>query len=150
MKLHYIANVWCLRYSTFKYTDKLNILSNEKFFWFKNLWKETKFNNLYLCKWNKILILTTCTSSWLTKPGEVGKIITLFRLVAFPRHLSEIKVTFLFASRSFLTTNLCLMVKLIDKAIVINVKIHRNERERLYSSNKEGLTCCDKRIAANV
>jgi hypothetical protein len=32
------------------------------------------------------------------------------------------------------------MVKLIDKAIVINVKIHKNERKRLYLSNKEGVT----------
>jgi hypothetical protein len=31
------------------------------------------------------------------------------------------------------------MVKLIDKAIVINVKIQKNERKRLYSSNKEVL-----------
>jgi hypothetical protein len=33
------------------------------------------------------------------------------------------------------------MVKLIDKAIVINVKLHKNERKGLYSSNKENLTC---------
>jgi uncharacterized membrane protein affecting hemolysin expression len=39
------------------------------------------------------------------------------------------------------------MVKLIDKAIVINVKIHKNERKRLYSSNKENLT---KQTAANI
>jgi len=31
------------------------------------------------------------------------------------------------------------MVKLIDKAIVINVKIHKNEGKGFYSSNKEGL-----------
>jgi hypothetical protein len=35
------------------------------------------------------------------------------------------------------------MVKLIDKAIVINVKIHKNERKRLYSSNKENF-CTDE------
>ena len=34
-----------------------------------------------------------------------------------------------------------IMVKLIDKAIVINIKIHKNERKRLCSSNKENLTC---------
>jgi hypothetical protein len=34
-----------------------------------------------------------------------------------------------------LANNLCFMVKLIDKAIVINVKIHKNDRKRLYSSN---------------
>jgi hypothetical protein len=55
--------------------------------------------------------------------------------VDLPRPQSEIKVTmFLFASHSF-------MVKLIDKAIVINVKIHKNERKGFYSSNKEGLIC---------
>jgi hypothetical protein len=32
-------------------------------------------------------------------------------------------------------------VKLIDKGIVINVKIHKNERKRLYSRNKENFTC---------
>jgi hypothetical protein len=41
---------------------------------------------------------------------------------------------------SFLANNLCFMVKLIDKAIVINVKIHNNERIRIYSSNEENLT----------
>ena len=51
------------------------------------------------------------------------------------RPQSEIKVTmFLFASHSF-------MVKLIDEAIVINLKIHKNERKGFYSSNKEGLIC---------
>jgi hypothetical protein len=44
---------------------------------------------------------------------------------------------FPFASCSFLANNLRFKVKLIDKAIVINVKIHKNERKRLYSSNKE-------------
>jgi hypothetical protein len=44
------------------------------------------------------------------------------------------------ASRSFLANNLRFMVKLIDKAIVINVKIPKNERKKL-SSNKENLTC---------
>ena len=35
------------------------------------------------------------------------------------------------------------MVKLIDKAIVINGKIHKikNKRKIFYSSNKEGLIC---------
>jgi len=33
------------------------------------------------------------------------------------------------------------MVKIINKAIVINVKIHENERKRFYSSNKEGVIC---------
>ena len=37
------------------------------------------------------------------------------------------------------------MVKLIDKAIVINAKIHKNERKRLYSRNKENLSGWDKR-----
>ena len=46
--------------------------------------------------------------------------------VALPRLQSEIKVTlFLFASRSLLANDLRLMVKVIDKAIVINVKIYK-------------------------
>jgi hypothetical protein len=39
------------------------------------------------------------------------------------------------------------MVKLIDKAIVINVKIHKNERKRLYSSNKEKCSCPSNTVA---
>jgi len=55
---------------------------------------------------------------------------------------NEIAVAlFPFASRSFLANNLRFKVKVIDKAIVINIKIHKNERKRLYSSNKENLTC---------
>ena len=43
--------------------------------------------------------------------------------IALPRLQSEIKVAlFLFASISFLANNLRFMVKLIDKAIVINLK----------------------------
>ena len=43
--------------------------------------------------------------------------------IALPRLQSEIKVAlFLFASISFLANNLHFMVKLIDKAIVINLK----------------------------
>ena len=62
--------------------------------------------------------------------------------VALPRLQGEIKVAlFLFASHSFLANYLRFMVKLIDKAIVINVKIHKNERKRFYSSTKEGLIC---------
>jgi hypothetical protein len=57
---------------------------------------------------------------------------------------------FPFASCSFLANNLRFKVKLIDKAIVINVKIHKNERKRLYSSNKENLTCLEKSITANL
>jgi len=60
----------------------------------------------------------------ITKPDEVGEILTLYHfLVPLPRLQSEIKVTlFLFASRSFLANNLHFKVKLIDKGIVINVK----------------------------
>jgi len=62
--------------------------------------------------------------------------------IALPGLQSEIKVTvFPFASRSFHANNLHYMVKLIDKAIVFNVKIHKNERKRLYSSNIDNLTC---------
>jgi hypothetical protein len=65
----------------------------------------------------------------------VGKILAE---IALRRLQSEIIVAlFRFASRSLLANNLCFMVKLIDKTIVINVKIHKNERKRLYSSNKE-------------
>jgi len=62
--------------------------------------------------------------------------------IALPRLQSKIKVTlFLFASRSLLANNLRFMVKVIDKAIVINVKIYKNERKWLYSINKENLSC---------
>ena len=67
----------------------------------------------------------------LTKPGEVGEILgrnsrPISAEVALPRLQSEIKVTlFLFASRSLLANDLRLMVKVIDKAIVINVKIYK-------------------------
>jgi hypothetical protein len=55
--------------------------------------------------------------------------------VALPRLKSEIKVAFfLFASHSFLAYNFRFMVKLIDKAVVIHLKIHKNERKMLYSS----------------
>ena len=56
---------------------------------------------------------------------------------------------FFFASYSFLANNLHFMVKLNNKAIVINVKIHKNERKGFYSSNIENLTCWDKIITAN-
>jgi hypothetical protein len=39
----------------------------------------------------------------------------------------------------FLANNLRFLTKLIDKAIVINGKIHKNKRKKFYSSNKEGL-----------
>jgi hypothetical protein len=68
--------------------------------------------------------------------------VKLSLLFALPQLQSEIKVAlYLFASHSFLANYLRFMVKLIDKAIVINVKIHKNERKRLYSNNKESLTC---------
>ena len=41
------------------------------------------------------------------------------------------------------------MVKPIDKAIVIDVKSIRMREKGSYSSNKENLTCRDKRITAN-
>jgi hypothetical protein len=84
----------------------------------------------------------------LTKPGLSGwNSLPISAEIALLWLQSEIKVAlFLFASRSFLVNNLSFMVKLIDKAIVINVKIHKNERKRLYSSNKENLTCWDKSI----
>jgi len=42
---------------------------------------------------------------------------------------------------TILANNLCFMVKVIDKAIVINVKIYKNERKWFYSINKEILSC---------
>ena len=51
--------------------------------------------------------------------------------IALPDSQSEIIVAlFPFASRSSLANNLHFKVKVIDKAIVINVKIHKNEREK--------------------
>ena len=79
------------------------------------------------------------SKSGLIKLGEVGgrNIRPISAQVALPRLKSEIKVTlFLFAN------NLRFMVKLVDKVIVINGKIHKNKRKRFYSSNnlnKEGL-----------
>jgi hypothetical protein len=62
--------------------------------------------------------------------------------VALPQLKIEIEVAlFLFASRSFLANNFRFMVKLIDKAVIIHVKIHKNERKRFYSSNEEVLIC---------
>ena len=70
--------------------------------------------------------------------------------IALPLLQSEIVVAlFLFASSSFLANNLHFKIKVIDKAIVINVKIH-NERKRLYSINKENFTCLEKSITANL
>jgi len=70
--------------------------------------------------------------------------------IALPLLQSEIVVAlFPFASHSFLANNLHFKVKVIEKAIVINVKIHKNERKRLYSSNKENLTCLEKSITTN-
>ena len=44
------------------------------------------------------------------------------------------------------------MVKLIDKTIVINGKIHKNKRKRFYSSNKEGYvdTKVSRQTSANL
>ena len=67
----------------------------------------------------------------LTKPNEVGEILPLYPLelpcwscpTSTPK---QIKVAlFLFVSCSFLANNLTFMVKLIDKAIIINVKESR-------------------------
>ena len=65
-------------------------------------------------------------SAGLTKPGEVGEILTLYWLKS-PSFDPKAKLVtlFLFASHSFLASNLHFMVKLIDKAIVINGKYIR-------------------------
>jgi hypothetical protein len=85
-------------------------------------------------------------------PGLIkpGKVLALYQLKS-PRLQSEIIVTlFLFASRFFLANNLRFKVKVIDKTIAINVNILKNERKRLYSSNKENLTCLEKSITATA
>jgi hypothetical protein len=82
----------------------------------------------------------------LTKPGEVGEILALYRLKSlsfdYKAKLKSpcffLQVTLFF---KFLANNLRFMVKLIVKTIVINGKIHKNKRKRFYSSNKEGLIC---------
>jgi hypothetical protein len=67
----------------------------------------------------------------------VREILALYRLKSPPK---QIKVAlFVFACCSFLANNLHFMVKMIDKAVVINVKIHKNKRKQIYLSNKEGL-----------
>jgi hypothetical protein len=77
----------------------------------------------------------------LTKPGEVGEVLALCLLKSLsPDCKAKLVALFLFASHSFLANNLRFMVKLIDKTIVINGKIHKNKRKRFYSSNK-GLIC---------
>ena len=61
--------------------------------------------------------------------------------VALLRLKSEIKVAlFLFVSHSFLANNLRFMVKLIDKAIVINGKYIRI-RGKCFIRIKKGLIC---------
>jgi hypothetical protein len=79
-----------------------------------------------------------------TSPGLASPALTVAQGNLKLHWVSENSVTvalFLFASHSFLANYLRFMVKLIDKAIVINVKIHKNERKGFYSSNKENLIC---------
>jgi hypothetical protein len=69
--------------------------------------------------------------------------------IALPRSDSKAQIKspcFFLQVSPFLVNNLRFMVKLIN---VINVKIHKNERKWLYSSNNENLTCWDKIITAN-
>ena len=64
--------------------------------------------------------------------------------IALPRSDSKAQLKspcFFFQVSAFLVNNLRFMV--------INVKIHKNERKWLYSSNNENLTYWDKRITAN-
>ena len=71
----------------------------------------------------------------LTEPGEV---LSLYQLKSLSLdYKAKLKSPWFFLQVSFLANYLRFMVKLIDKAIVINVKIHKNERKRFYSSNKE-------------
>jgi hypothetical protein len=79
----------------------------------------------------------------LTKPGEVGEILALYRLKSLSLdYKAKLKSPCFFLQvNSFFANNLRFMVKLIVKTIVINGKIHKNKRKRFYSSNKEGLIC---------
>jgi len=90
-------------------------------------------NNLSGIKWTS----GTCKRAHQTKQSGRNSS-PISAEVALPRLQSKIKFAlFLSASRSFLENNLHFMVKLIDKSIVINGKIHKNKS----ISNKEGLIC---------
>jgi hypothetical protein len=72
------------------------------------------------------------TMPGLTNPGKVGKIQALYRLKS-PSVDAKAKLMspcFFLQVVPFLQKNLHIMVKLINKAIVINVKIHKNKRKR--------------------
>jgi hypothetical protein len=80
----------------------------------------------------------TAAYTGLTKPGEVGEILALYRLKSLSLdYKAKLVALFLFASHSFLANNLRFMVKLIVKTIVINGKIYKNKRKRFYSSIKK-------------
>ena len=97
------------------------------------LWTSTK---------NPATLFFCLNTTGLTKPGEVGEILALYWLKSLSLDYKvKLKSPCYFLQITLLAKYLCFMVKLIDKAIVINVKIHKNERKRLYSSNKEDLIC---------
>jgi hypothetical protein len=77
-------------------------------------------------------VLCVCTG--LTKPAEI---LALYRLKSLSLdYKAKLKLPcFFLASHSFLANNLRFMIKLIDKAILINGNIHKNERKGFYSSN---------------
>jgi hypothetical protein len=78
------------------------------------------------------------TMAGLTKLGKVGEILALCRLKSLSLDCkAKLKSPCFFLQVTFLANNLRFMIKLIDKAIVINGKIHRNKRKRFYSSNKK-------------
>ena len=90
----------------------------------------------------QLLFFCFCLILQGTKPGEVGKIFALYWLKSLSLDYKvKLKSPCFFLQVTLLAKYLRFMVKLIDKAIVINVKIHKNERKRLYSSNKEDLIC---------
>jgi len=90
-------------------------------------------------------------SNWvnrLNSPKDISLSVSLRKVICLSQwFISQIH----HANHFFLANHLHFMVKVIDKAIVINVKTNNNERKSFYSSNhKEGLICWDKRIAANL
>jgi hypothetical protein len=89
------------------------------------------------------LSIAVLLQAGLTKPGEVGEILALYRLksLSFDCKAKLKSPCFFLQVTLFLQIIFVFMVKLIVKTIVINGKIHKNKRKRFYSNNKEGLIC---------
>jgi hypothetical protein len=100
------------------------------------LWPVKKYDSL------SFYLSTAVLLAGLTKPGEVGEILALYRLKSLSLdYKAKLKPPCFFLQVTlFLQIIFRFMVKLIVKTIVINGKIHKNKRKRFYSSNK-GLIC---------